>query len=90
MIKLLELFGGIGAPRKALENLGYEVESVDYVEIEPSAVKAYNGIFNEHYEPQDILTYDYDKDIELNILVHGSPCQDFSIAGKNDLSNLTM
>lgn len=24
-IKILELFGGIGAPRKALENLGYNM-----------------------------------------------------------------
>lgn len=27
-VKLLELFGGIGAPRKALENIGIEVKSV--------------------------------------------------------------
>ena len=32
-IKILELFGGIGAPRKALENLGYKIKSIDYVEI---------------------------------------------------------
>lgn len=32
-IKLLELFGGIGAPRKALENLGVDLKSIDYVEI---------------------------------------------------------
>lgn len=28
-IKILELFGGIGAPRKALENLGYKIKSID-------------------------------------------------------------
>lgn len=40
-IKILELFGGIGAPRKALENLGYKIKSIDYVEILPFAVQAY-------------------------------------------------
>lgn len=28
-LKILELFGGIGAPRKALENLGYDIKSID-------------------------------------------------------------
>ena len=42
-LKILELFGGIGAPRKALENLGYDIKSIDYVEILPYAVQAYNS-----------------------------------------------
>ena len=79
-IKLLELFGGIGAPRKALERLGYNVNVVDYVEIDAPAVKSYNAIYNETYEAQDILTWD--KDLEVDMIFHGSPCQDFSLAGK--------
>ena len=39
-LKILELFGGIGAPRKALENLGFDIKSIDYVEILPFAVQA--------------------------------------------------
>ncbi|EAG0985300.1 DNA cytosine methyltransferase [Listeria monocytogenes] len=35
MVQILELFGGIGAPRKALENLGVDIKSLDYVEILP-------------------------------------------------------
>lgn len=34
MIQILELFGGIGAPRCALRNLGVPVKSIDYVEID--------------------------------------------------------
>ena len=26
-LKILELFGGIGAPRKALQNIGYSIKS---------------------------------------------------------------
>lgn len=29
-LKILELFGGIGAPRKALQNIGYSIKSLDY------------------------------------------------------------
>lgn len=50
MLKILELFGGIGAPRKALENLNIKIKSIDYVEILPYAVKAYNRIFNNDYD----------------------------------------
>lgn len=81
-IKILELFGGIGAPRKALENLGYDIKSVDYVEVLPYAVEAYNQIFDNDYKPQNVL----DWNMNIDILVHGSPCQDFSKAGKNDIS----
>ena len=54
-LKILELFGGIGAPRKALENLGYDIKSIDYVEILPYAVQAYNSIFDINYKPQDVV-----------------------------------
>lgn len=81
-IKLLELFGGIGAPRKALENLGYNIKSIDYVEILPYAVLAYNSIFDNNLKPQDIMLWNMDCDI----LVHGSPCQDWSKNGKNNIN----
>lgn len=81
-IKLLELFGGIGAPRKALENLGYDIKSIDYVEILPYAVMAYNSIFDNNLKPQDIMLWNMDCDV----LVHGSPCQDWSKNGKNNIN----
>ena len=34
MIKILELFGGIGSPRIALRNLGVPTKAIDYVEID--------------------------------------------------------
>ena len=54
-IKLLELFGGIGAPRKALENLGVDLKSIDYVEILPYAVSAYNATFDNSYRAKSEL-----------------------------------
>lgn len=78
MIKILELFGGIGAPRKALINLGVEHKSIDYVEWNEKAVRSYNAMFDNRYKPESVVGYN----LKPDILVHGSPCQDFSIAGK--------
>ena len=80
MIRILELFGGIGACSKALEKLGIEYEIADYVEIDKYAVKSFNAIHNTNFEPQDICKWD--KDIQVDLIMHGSPCQDFSLAGK--------
>lgn len=79
-IKILELFGGIGACSKALERLGIDYEIVDYVEIDKYAVKSFNAIHNTNFEPQDICNWN--KNIDVDLIMHGSPCQDFSLAGK--------
>ena len=80
MLKVLELFGGIGACSKALEKLNIDYEIVDYVEIDKHAVASFNAIHNTNFEPQDVCNWD--KDIEVDLIMHGSPCQDFSLAGK--------
>ena len=79
-LKLLELFGGIGACSSALDRLNIDYEIVDYVEIDKYAVASYNAIHNTNFEPSDICNYD--KDIQVDLIMHGSPCQDFSLAGK--------
>ena len=78
-IQPLELFGGIGAPRCALRNIGVPTKSIDYVEIDESAVRSYNAMFRDElsYKTQNIVGWT----LKPDILVHGSPCQDFSIAG---------
>lgn len=80
MIQILELFGGIGSPRIALRNLGIPVKAIDYVEIDEKAVRSYNAMFENElaYKTQSVVGYN----LKPDILIHGSPCQDFSIAGK--------
>lgn len=80
MIKILELFGGIGSPRIALRNIGIPVKAIDYVEIDEKAVRSYNAMFANElpYKTQSVV----DWNLKPDILIHGSPCQDFSIAGK--------
>ena len=78
-MKIIELFAGIGACSKALTNLGIEHEIVDAVEIDKYAIKSFNAVHGTNFEPQDITKWD--KDIKVDLIMHGSPCQDFSVAG---------
>lgn len=79
-IQILELFGGIGAPRAAMRNIGQPVKSIDYVEIDEKAVRSYNAMFADDMKQkaQDVRGWN----LKPDILIHGSPCQDFSIAGR--------
>lgn len=79
MTQILELFGGIGSPRCALRNLGIPTKAIDYVEIDPKAVKTYNALFQKDlaYKPQSVVGWN----LRPDIVIHGSPCQDMSIAG---------
>ena len=80
-MKIIECFSGIGAARKALINLNIPFQSIDSVEIDPKAVKSYNALYGENYIPTSVVGYNA-PDVEIDLLIHGSPCQDFSIAGK--------
>jgi DNA (cytosine-5)-methyltransferase 1 len=79
-LQILELFGGIGSPRIALRNIGVPVKAIDYVEIDNKAVRSYNAMFKNEleYKTQSVVGWN----LRPDILIHGSPCQDFSIAGQ--------
>ena len=84
-MKLLSLFTGIGAFEKALRNIGINYELVGFSEIDKYAIKSYCAIHNESEEKNlgDITRIDITKlPKDIDTITHGSPCQDFSIAGK--------
>lgn len=85
-IKYLSLFSGVGSPEMALRDLGIDYELIGFSEIEAKAVKSYCAIHNvdEEMNLGDITKINIEalpKGIDL--ITHGSPCQDFSAAGKN-------
>lgn len=53
---------------------------MDAVEIDPYAIKSFNAVHGTNFEPQDITKYNKHFD-NIDIITHGSPCQDYSISG---------
>lgn len=86
MIKFLSLFSGVGSPEMALRELGIDFELVGFSEIDKFAISSYCKIHgvSEDKNLGDITKINVNnlpKNIDL--ITHGSPCQDFSVAGNN-------
>ena len=78
-ISLNELFSGIGAQRKALLKLGFEVDVVGVSEIDKYAIQSYEAIFGEtrnYGDICDVPRLDY-----ADLWTYSFPCQDISVAG---------
>jgi len=80
MIKVVELFAGIGSQRKALERLGVEHEVVLAVEWDKYAWLSYEAIHGETPHHGDITTLERLPPCDL--VTYSFPCQDLSVAGK--------
>lgn len=84
-MRMLSLFSGIGAFEKALTRISINYELVNYCEIDKYASKSYSLIHNESENKNlwDITKINIESlPTNINLITHGSPCQDFSIAGK--------
>lgn len=75
-LRVLELFGGIGAFTQAIKSLDIPLDVVDYVEISPYSTAAYNAMNDTNFKPQDITKFHAtdEKYKNLDIIMHGSPC----------------
>ena len=74
MLKVIELFAGIGAQRKALQKAEIEHEVIAISEIDKYAIQSYNAILGditkiEKMPKADLWTYSF-------------PCTDISLAGR--------
>jgi len=85
MLKIATVCSGIGAPEKALANLGIPYELAYWCEIDRFAQKSYRAIHNpvgaKFYEDLTTISI-HELPHDLDLLVGGTPCQDFSVAGK--------
>ena len=85
-MKVLSCFSGLGAFEKALSRQNIEYQLVNYCEINKYASKSYSLIHNvsEELNLGDITKVNEKKLSDFDLIMGGSPCQDFSIAGKQE------
>ena len=87
-IRLIELFAGIGAQAKALENLGVPFEHYRICEFDKYAVKSYNAVHGTDFQTSDITQIHADDlavtetDKFCYIMTYSFPCTDLSSADK--------
>lgn len=79
-LKVTTLFSGIGAQEAGLKRLGVDFEMIGMCEIDKYAIKSYEGINGPTHNYGDISKID--RLDYTDLLVYSSPCQDFSLAGR--------
>ena len=86
MIKVLSLFSGIGAFERACCRIGLDWELVNYCEIDRWASLSYSMVnqCDESLNLCDVraVTAETVRDCHVDLITYGFPCQDISIAGK--------
>lgn len=82
MIKIIELFAGIGAQAQALENAGVDFETVAISEIDKYAIKSYELLHGKVNNLGDITVINPEEVPDCDLLTYSFPCQSISIAGK--------
>ncbi|WP_425379894.1 DNA cytosine methyltransferase [Spiroplasma endosymbiont of Stenodema calcarata] len=83
MLKVIELFAGIGSQRKALEKIGINHKVIAFCDNDKYAEKSYRSIFNDYEIPNlgDITKLETLQYVDL--ITWSFPCQDISNANNN-------
>lgn len=83
-LKLLSLFSGIGAFEKALTNLNIDYELIGFSEIDEYAIESYCAIHNIDKKSNlgDVSQVEVEDIPDFDLMTYGFPCQDISIAGR--------
>lgn len=80
MLKVIELFAGIGSQTQALKDLGVEHEVIAISEIDKYAITSYEAMHGVVTNLGNIL--DIKKLPGCDLLTYSFPCQDISISGR--------
>lgn len=81
-MNIIELFSGIGGFSKALEEAGYTIARHYFSEIDKHAIANYKYNFPNAEYIGDVKSIQSGSFTGIDIITFGSPCQDFSLAGK--------
>ena len=78
----LDLFSGIGGFSLGLKNAGIPINNSYFSEIDKYAIQVYQNNFKESKYVGSVTDIRGEQLPKIDIITFGSPCQDFSLAGK--------
>ena len=81
-MKIIDLFSGIGGFSLGFQKAGYQFTEHYFSEIDKHAIANYKYNFPHAKHIGDITTLHGGDFTDIDIITFGSPCQDFSLAGK--------
>lgn len=82
-LRVLSLFDGIACGMQAFKNCGIDIDVYYASEIEPNAIKVATTNHPEIIEIGDVTKVNFEDYIgKVDIVIGGSPCQGFSVCGK--------
>ena len=80
-MKVLSLFDGMSCGQLALERAGIKVDQYYASEIDDNAIKVTQHNFPNTIQLGEVCSLDINQFSEIDLLIGGSPCQSYSIAG---------
>ena len=83
-MKIIDLFSGIGGFALGFQRAGYQFTEHYFSEIDKHAIANYKYNFPHAKHIGDITTLHGGDFTDIDIITFGSPCQDFSLAGKRE------
>ena len=81
-INVLSLFDGISCGQQALERAGIKVKNYYASEIDKYAIQVTQHNYSNTIQLGNVVNIEADKLPKIDLLIGGSPCQNFSFAGK--------
>ena len=81
-MKVLSLFDGMACGRIALEQLGIPIEKYYASEVDKYAIQVAQANFPDIIQVGDVCDLDPKNYMDVDLIQAGSPCQGFSMAGK--------
>lgn len=83
-LRVFEAFSGIGTQSMALDKIGINYEVVAISEIDKFVIKSYNAIHGKVLNLGDISKVNVEDIPDHDLFTYSFPCQDISIAGKQE------
>lgn len=81
-MKVLSLFDGISCGRIALDRAGIKVDKYYASEVDKYAIKVSSNNYPDIIQIGEVTKIDFSNYTDVNMIIAGSPCQGFSLSGR--------